>query len=73
MPWKPNKGWMTPKDDNCVNCCKYVEKMGPGYLVWDGDTGQYKRQHVECKEEEDKERNMHLFPPSPPSESPQAA
>lgn len=59
--WKPQKGWMIPKHDLCINCNNYVDPAFAGYIVWDPEKGEYRRQHAECHFREKQEMEEKSF------------
>jgi hypothetical protein len=45
-----------PLDDNCTGCGVLVPRQQAGYIVFDEDSGRYKRQCVPCHVKEKKPR-----------------
>ncbi len=46
------KTFLRPANDWCIDCGAKVEKHERGYIVWDGDRREYRRQCGKCRDRE---------------------
>jgi hypothetical protein len=46
------KTFLRPRDDWCIDCGTKVNKYERGYIVWDSDKREYRRQCAQCHDRE---------------------